>query len=442
MTAAQAILTAILLGTLILQALVPATRLLIVTGGAALACFFSALLGVATTPKLLAGVPWDVLIILVGLGLLSEMLVSSRIFDVLALKACRLSRAEPRKLMLLFASGMYVMSGLVNNLTALLLVLPMLLIVFKLLGVRQRYVSWTLGVLLVACNLGGAATPIGDFPAILLLGRGSMTFPDYLVHAAPVTTVALVILLAVTLFFVRPERGLETSALSARITLATMTALYRRVRVDMRTLVPAGAALTAMLFAWISVPLTSGITPELICWLGACAGLLASPRLGERIARRKVDIEATLFLLSLFIMVVAVRHSGMFTAIGNVLNALPIHPLMRLVVFLVAAGILTGLFSAGPSMAALLEVAQSLAAHHPPHAVYVGLALSVCAGSSLFLTAATSGPLAQALTERAELRDERGQPIRFGFFQFLPTGLMSFSIILTVGITWSVLEAI
>ena len=45
-----------------------------------------------------------------------------------------------------------------------------------------------LEVLLVSCNLGGAATPTGDFPAILLLG--SMTFPDYLVRVAPVTTVA------------------------------------------------------------------------------------------------------------------------------------------------------------------------------------------------------------------------------------------------------------
>jgi hypothetical protein len=61
--------------------------------------------------------------------------------------------------------------------------------------------------------------------------------------------------------------------------------------------------------------------------------------------------------------------------------------------------------------------------------VYVGLALSVCAGSSLFLTAATSGPLAQALTERADLRAADGKPLRFGFFDFLPTGLLAFAII-------------
>lgn len=83
-------------------------------------------------------------------------------------------------------------------------------------------------------------------------------------------------------------------------------------------------------------------------------------------------------------------------------------------------------------MAALLEVAESLAKRLPPSAVYVGLALSVCAGSSLFLTTATSGPFAQALTERADVRDAHGKTLTFGFFDFLPRGLMGFAVIESV----------
>ncbi len=101
-----------------------------------------------------------------------------------------------RRLLLLFATGMYLVSGLVNNLTALLLVLPVLLRLLRLLGVDQRFASWTLGALLVACNLGGAATPIGDFPAILLLGGGRLAFGEYLVHAGLPTAAALAAFLA------------------------------------------------------------------------------------------------------------------------------------------------------------------------------------------------------------------------------------------------------
>jgi Na+/H+ antiporter NhaD/arsenite permease-like protein len=216
-------------------------------------------------------------------------------------------------------------------------------------------------------------------------------------------------------------------------------ALYRNVQIERRRFVPLAAVMLAMLVAWIAVPASSGIGPELICWIGVGVALLLRPAAGERVVRTKVDIEAVLYFLSLFVMVAAVRRSDLFGHAARSLLASPFPPVVQLVVFLVAAGLCTGLFSAGPSMAALLEVAESLAQRLPPTAVYVGLALSVCAGSSLFLTAATSGPMAQILTERAGLRDERGEPVRFGFLEFLPVGLVSFALIQAVAIAYALI---
>jgi Na+/H+ antiporter NhaD/arsenite permease-like protein len=434
MQLAQAILPVLLVVTLVLQALLPRYRLLIVLSGAAAACLASSVLGLGHASQLLAEVPWDVLVILVGLGLLSEVFVESRLFGVLAMRACRWSGADPRKISLLFAVGMYSHGGLVNNLTALLLIMPMLLGLYKLVGVTQRYVTWSIGLLLVACNLGGAATPIGDFPAVLLLGQGKMGFSAYLVRALPATLIGLIVIVTLIVYGVRPERGLSKSPISAAITIDTMSALYRHVRVDRRILIPAAVSLGAMILAWMTLPPEKGATPELVCWIGAAAALATRPALGERLIRRKVDVEATLFLLSLFVMVVAVRRSGVFASIARGLVALPISSLAQLVVFVIAAGVLTSIFSAGPSMAALLEVGDALARVHPANAVYVGLALGVCAGSSLFTTAATSGPLAQALTERADLRDAEGRQLRFGFVEFLPVGILSFVVIEAVAI--------
>jgi Na+/H+ antiporter NhaD/arsenite permease-like protein len=436
-TANEATLSALLLVAILLQALVPSRRVLVVTAAAGLACLTSTLLGIATTAELLRDVPWDVLVILVTLGLLSQVFAASRLFDRLAVGATRLSRADPRWIVIVFAVAMYVVSGVVNNLTALVLVLPVLHVLLRLTGTRQRYVSWTLGVLLVACNLGGAATPIGDFPAILLLGRGSMTFNAYLARAAPATLVALAALLVVVSLVVRPARDVPRDPLSARLTRAAMEALHRRVTVDRWFFTPAAIALGLMLAAWLFLPARLGIGPELVCWLGVAAALLAARKRGEGLARAGIDAEAVLFLLSLFVMVGAVRRTGLFEHLAGELRRLPLPPSLQLMVFLLLAGVLTGLFSAGPSMAALLEVAASLARHLPGPAVYVGLALSVCAGSSLFLTAATSGPLAQALTERASLRDVDGRPLRFGFVDFLPTGLLSFAIIQAVALAYA-----
>jgi len=429
MNHAQSVLSAILLLSLVVQALLPGFRVLIVCAGAGLSCLAAALLGVASTSRILSEVPWDVLIILVTLGLVSQLFAESRLFDRLAVLATRVSRADPNRLTVVFAIVMYLVSGIVNNLTALVLVLPVLHVLLRLGGTTQRYVSWTLGLLLVACNLGGAATPIGDFPAILLLGRGSMTFVAYLKQAAPATAIALAILLGITVFVVRPARGMPRDSVSTGLTQAVMEALHRRIELDWRIFFPAALSLLLMVAGWILLPSSLGVGPELVCWLGAALALLLNRRLGETLTRRGIEAEAVFFLLSLFVMVGAVRSTGLFDLIARSIEHLPISPTLQLFVFLLLAGVLTGLFSAGPSMAALLEVAESLAKRLPPSAVYVGLALSVCAGSSLFLTAATSGPLAQAITERADLRDLDGNPLKFGFFEFLPTGLLGFAVI-------------
>ena len=94
---AQALLPAILIVTLVLQAVWPRYRLLIVMGGAASSCLTTSMLGLGHAAQILADVPWDVLVILVGLGLVSEVFVESRVFGVLAMRACRWSGADPRK---------------------------------------------------------------------------------------------------------------------------------------------------------------------------------------------------------------------------------------------------------------------------------------------------------------------------------------------------------
>lgn len=419
---------------IVLQALLPGYRLMVMLGGAALTCLGTALGGTHSVTMLFAELPWGVLLILVALGLFAQQLAASHLFGLASLAITRRARGVPAVILLLFTLGTYLVSGVVNNLTALLVVLPVLLTVFALIGVSARYAAWTLGMVLVACNLGGAATPIGDFPAILLLGRGAMGFLDYLLAAAPATLAALAILVVAVVGIVRPARDVPVSPAAQRLTLATLGRLYRGTRLDWRLFGPAALALGMMLAGWLFAPASWGLTPELVCWIGVGVALLGNVRRAEAQLRTQVDVEPVLFLLALFLMVGAVRQTGLFAEAAQWLSAAPLPPRLQIVVFLIVAAVMTGVFSAGPSMAALLEVAEVLSRQHPPQAVYVGLALAVCAGSSLFLTAATAGPLTQALVERSRLTDLAGQPVRFGFREFLPVGLIAFGVILGVAI--------
>lgn len=440
MNSSQVFITSILIITIVFQAVIPSLRMFITLGGACLSCLAIVWLKLGTMEQLFSEVPWDVLLILVALGAYAELLASTRLFSRIAVQVTKFGQARPGRLLVLFALGTYGISGLVNNLTALMMVLPVLLGVCKLLGVNQRFSTWMFGVILIACNLGGAATPIGDFPAVLLLGRGAMGFGPYLLGAAPTTLVALLLLLVVVTFLVRPDRDVNEHPITRRLTLVTLERLYRTTRLERQILIPVVLALVAMMVGWLALPASWGIGPELVCWVGTGAALLAAPKRAEDILRRKIDVEAGLFLLALFLMVGAVRKSGFFSVAADKLLALPLDPSTKVVVFLIVAAVLTGLFSAGPSMAALLDVAVNLAQGDLREPVFIGLAMSVCAGSSLFLTAATSGPLTQSLVERSDLRAPDGATIRFGFREFIPVGLIGFSVILAIGLARTMLQ--
>lgn len=427
----------LLAATLVAQALLPRFRLLIVLGGAAAACLGAAITGVASVATVFAGVPWNVLLILVALGLITQRLAATQVFGLASVALVRLARGQPLALLVLATLGTYAVSCVLNNLTALLVILPVMLTVFALSGVSQRYAVWTLGSMLVACNLGGAATPIGDFPGVLLLGSGVMGFEQYLREAMPPTLLALAGLLLLVVLLRRPAREMPDGPLGRRLTLHTLAQLYRGVRLDRRLLLPCLGALAGMIVGWLALPPAWGIGPEVVAWLGAGVALVARPSQGEQALKGAIDVEAVLFLLALFLMVGVVRVTGLFADLARALMRVPLAPPGQLVLFLVAAALLTGLFSAGPSMAALLEVAAVLAQHLAPEAVYVGLALAVCAGSSLFLTAATAGPLMQSLTDRAGLLGQNGQAISFGFREYLRVGVTGFGLTLAVALGYA-----
>lgn len=426
------VLLAVFVCTIVGQAARPAWRVEIVLGGAGLGLALGAAAG-QPPQVVLSSLPWDVLVILGSLGVISRIFAESRLFTRLAVLGARLSRARPTAMATGAALVMFFVSGLVNNLTALLLVLPVVIAILELVGTTERHLRWTVGVLLVACNLGGASTPIGDFPAILLLGAGAMGFNDYLVRAFPIALFALLALLAVVHLAVRPARDVEAPPLRSALTVAAIEALHQRVRLDLRLLVPASLALVGMLAAWTLLP-ADRAPPHLVAWVGATAALLLCGRRARGALLRGVDLEATLFLFGLFVLVGVVRESGFFASLAEALAGLDIPPSSRLYLLVTVTGVATGLFSAGPSMAAMLEVGRPLADTVAPAAVYLGLAFGVCAGSSLLLTAATSGPLAQSLVERAAITDDQGAPLRLTFQGFLPVGALSFLVILAVGL--------
>jgi len=425
-----ATLIIVMIATLIIHALIPSRKMLVIFSGATVSITIAAILGNQSITSIYNGVPWDVLVILLGLGIFSSLFARSRLFSSLAVWCSRASQGKYLLVLIMFSSIMFILSCTLNNLTALLLVLPVLLSILKAIGATQGFIALCFSLLIVACNLGGAATPIGDFPAILLMGTGSISFLRYLVLAFPMCVFIFGILVVLAVVYYRKKERADASVLERSLALASMEKLYRNFTIDKTILYP-GAGVFCLTFALWMIANRIGLSPGVICFLGVGLLMVIKNEEAEDIIRHEIDFESILFLTALFLMVSCMANSGILDLIAGIMSEYFTDTKMLVCVLMICCGISTAIFSAGPSMATMLPIAQQIISkgNVPGDIVYVGLALSVCAGSSFLLTAATAGPLAQSIVEKSGLITREERTAKFDFMTFLPFGIFAYVVI-------------
>jgi Na+/H+ antiporter NhaD/arsenite permease-like protein len=236
------------------------------------------------------------------------------------------------------------------------------------------------------------------------------------------------------LFYHKQERE-NPSTFERALALTAMARLYRHVTIDKTILYPAIAVFCLMFALWIMAG-DLGLSPGVICFIGVGIFMMIKHEAAEQIIRHEIDFESILFLTALFLMVSCMAGSGILDDIAALLAKHFTNPKMLVCALMLVCGISTAIFSAGPSMATMLPIAQQIIARGDVagDTVYIGLALSVCAGSSFLLTAATAGPLAQSLVEKSGLSTRDGDSATFNFMTFLPFGVVAYAVIQTGGL--------
>ena len=127
------------------------------------------------------------------------VLKQTGLFEFLALWAARKSGGHPYRLLVLLVLVTATVSPILDNVTCVLLVAPVTLSVCRRLELPP---APYLISLVLASNIGGTATLIGDPPNIIIGSRAGLSFVDFLVHSLPLTVVLLAgfVLLARLLF--------------------------------------------------------------------------------------------------------------------------------------------------------------------------------------------------------------------------------------------------
>lgn len=348
------------------------------------------------------------------LGLLAGMMIlvyltsQSGVYDFIAVKAGQISRGNPFALVVMMAVTVTVLAGFLDNLTTILLIVPITFLLADTLDIDPMPL---LLVEVISANIGGAATLIGDPPNIMIGDAAGLTFNDFIINAAP-GAIATLSVITVALYFVfrnriqvAEENKKYVLELDARGSIRDWGELKRTLPVLLLTIV------FFFLHQYIH------IEPATIALSGAAVCLMVT-RVPIEEALEKIEWTTLFFFMGLFVMVGAMEVTGAIDhvaeAITDITNG---NRNAELVGIIWTGSIVGGIVDNIPLTAAMIPVVEQIqesGGNAGDNAYWWALALGACFGGNLTLISAACNVAAAGLAERA------GRPI--GFWQFMKVG--------------------
>jgi len=138
-----------------------------------------------------------IILLLVAMMIMVNLISETGFFQWVALKMAVKVKIEPIKLFISFGAITAVLSAFLDNVTTVLLVIPVIMAITKELEIDAKpYIL----LVIISSNIGGAATLIGDPPNLIIATEGKLSFNDFFIYSTPLTIINMVV---VTFLFIK-----------------------------------------------------------------------------------------------------------------------------------------------------------------------------------------------------------------------------------------------
>jgi Na+/H+ antiporter NhaD/arsenite permease-like protein len=347
-------------------------------------------------------IDWNVIFLLFGMMVIVGVLRHTGVFEYVAIWAAKRARGDPYRVMVLLCLITGIASAGLDNVTTVLLVAPVTLLVCDRIGVNP--VPYLIAEVL-ASNIGGAATLIGDPPNIIIASRADLAFNDFLIHMAPMIVVLLVL-------FVLACRVLFRSAFrtdEARV--ADVMSLTEREAIRDRGLLVRSLIVLAAVLAGFTLHSVLHMEPSIVALLGAGLLVLISG-LGPDEYLVDIEWETLLFFVGLFVLVGALVEVGAIDKLADGLaEAVGDDVVLATMALLFVSAILSAFVDNIPYVATMAPVVATLTAPDGPLAGETVLWWALAFGADLGGNATAVGASANVVVLGIAKRG--GYPISF-----------------------------
>ena len=375
------------------------------------------LIGILDQHQAFEHIDLNVILLLVGMMVLAGIVRHTGAFQALAILAARWTGGDGLRLML----ALSLITAVLSAFLTVILIAPITIFVASRLGLNP--VPFFIAEVL-ASNVGGAATLIGDPPNILIASAGNLDFAEFAAHMTPPAVVSTGLVLVAVRWMFRSRLVADPQRAAALATLDPADAITDRRGMYI------GLGVLALTITGFMVHGAMGWEPATVAVAGAALlMLLTRPDVHE--VYNEVEWASVLFFVGLFMVVGGLVELGVLDAVADFAIELTqgnVGATAFLIMWLSA--ILSAVVDNIPYTATMLPVVQRLTAEglNPDNVLWWSLAIGADFGGNATIIGASANVILAGISER------EGHRIRF--VEFMKYGIPVTICTLIIGTIW------
>lgn len=261
----------------------------------------------------LHAVDFNTLGLLAGMMIIVVVLERTGMFQYLGIWTAKKTGGKPWLLMLSLGTLTAVLSMILDNVTTIILIVPITIIIARMLDISATPILLVEAML---SNIGGTATLVGDPPNIMIGSAADFTFNTFLVHSLPVTIIVGAVTFLMFRFLFRKEITQEPQHIDELMKMNERDAIVEPATLKKGLLVLAGVVVLFFLHGALH------LEASLIALLGAAVILLlVTATKDPQPILEKTELSVLLFFASLFIAVGGLEHAGVLADLAQLITA-------------------------------------------------------------------------------------------------------------------------
>ena len=359
------------------------------------------LIGVLDQDQAFHAIDWNVIFLLAGMMMIANVLRETGLFQWIAIQSVRLGKGNPYRIMVILVLVTAVTSALLDNVTIVILMAPVTL--FITASLRISPVPFLIALIL-ASNIGGTATLVGDPPNILIGSAAGIDFVTFAANLAPISLLILIAFIGLAWFLFKKDLQVAKIDPLSIEALDTSELITNKPLLRKSLVVMAGVVLGFLFHGALH------LEPATIALAGAVV-LMLWARIDPDHVLREIEWTTLFFFIGLFILVEALVEVGIIEVVAQAALRLTDGNLQMTSILLIwLSAVASGVVDNIPYTATMIPVVENLGQAMPAGPLWWSLALGACLGGNATLVGAAANVVVANLSEKS------GQPISFGLF--------------------------